>query len=68
MSAKGKAAWPELVGLSGEEARKIIMKENIRLETMIVPENSLVTYDVKNNRVRLFVDKEGRVIKTPIIK
>ena len=60
--------WPELVGKKGEEARNIIKRTNSRYEPIVVPQGSMITHDVKPNRVRIFVDREGTVVKAPLVK
>lgn len=57
--------WPELVGLSGEEAKAKILSENPSYEVFLLPENSFVTMDYRPKRVRLFLDHDGNVSKVP---
>ena len=64
-----KTEWPELVGLDGEEAKRKVMEERSDLSTIqIVPNNSMVTMDYREDRVRIFVDpKTNKVTKPPRI-
>ncbi|KAI4317969.1 hypothetical protein L6164_025789 [Bauhinia variegata] len=65
---KGKTSWPELVGINAEVARKIIERENPNVKAISLPDDStVVTPIIKCYRVRLFVDKQDVVTKTPII-
>ena len=54
-----------LVGMTGEEAKAEIMAINPTLEVHIVPEGSMMTADYRLNRVRIFVDKNGKVAREP---
>ncbi|XP_015760779.1 PREDICTED: subtilisin inhibitor-like isoform X2 [Acropora digitifera] len=60
-----KEEWPELVGKNAEEATTIIDKEQPGLKIQIIPQNSFVVKNFEEKRVRLFVDKEQTVVKTP---
>ena len=68
------SVWPEksLVGMTGEQAKlEIILHgstNNSGLEDSnvhIVPQDSMVTMDYNLNRVRIFVDEDGRVVSQP---
>ncbi|KAL7566100.1 hypothetical protein ACA910_003875 [Epithemia clementina (nom. ined.)] len=60
--------WPDLLGVSGEEAKAIIIKENPTLSTVvIIPEGSMVTMDYRTDRVRIFVKEDGTVATIPMI-
>lgn len=63
----GKSSWPELVGVKGQRAVATIEKENPRVEAIIVLVGQLVTYDVRYDRVRVWVDARGVVIQRPYI-
>ncbi|OEL36475.1 hypothetical protein BAE44_0002505 [Dichanthelium oligosanthes] len=52
----GKTSWPEVVGLSVEEARKVILKDKPDADIVVLPVGSPVTMDLRLNRVRIFVD------------
>ncbi|KAI4317971.1 hypothetical protein L6164_025791 [Bauhinia variegata] len=64
---KGKSSWPELVGINGGAAANIIEGENPNVEATTLPEDSFVTDDFRCDRVRVFVDKQNVVTKTPKI-
>ncbi|CAD6273282.1 unnamed protein product [Miscanthus lutarioriparius] len=51
-----KTSWPEVVGLSVEEAKKVILKDKPDADIVVVPVGSSVTTDFVANRVRIFVD------------
>ncbi|GLJ42705.1 hypothetical protein SUGI_0885370 [Cryptomeria japonica] len=59
--------WPEVVGMLGEEAKKKIELENSGLTIVIIHESSIFTADYISKRVRVFVDSNGKVTKTPMI-
>ncbi|XP_066363866.1 subtilisin-chymotrypsin inhibitor-2B-like [Miscanthus floridulus] len=57
-----KTSWPEVVGLSVEEAKKVILKDKPDADVVVLPTGSPVTMDYRPNRVRIFVDT---VAQTP---
>lgn len=59
--------WPDLVGRDAEEAKTHILSERPYLNVRIVPTDMMVTMDYNENRVRLFVDDERKVVKCPTI-
>ncbi|KAK7334728.1 hypothetical protein VNO80_26489 [Phaseolus coccineus] len=62
-----KTSWPELVGVSAEEAETKIKEEMSDVQIQVVPPDSFVTADYKPKRVRLYVDESNKVIRTPTI-
>ncbi|KAJ8749889.1 hypothetical protein K2173_013804 [Erythroxylum novogranatense] len=58
--------WPELVGLTAEEAAKKI-KEEIPGIQIVVTRSNIATMDFHFNRVILYVDCEGKVEHVPRI-
>lgn len=68
MVCVGKDSWPELVGVSGEEAAKVIEKENSFVNAIIVPPTqSFIPSDYRCDRVWVFVDDDGIVTRVPLI-
>ena len=59
--------WPSLVGLTAEEAEKKIKEEMPEVYVTVVPPNHAITFDLRFNRVWLFVDSSGKVRQTPSI-
>ncbi|XP_066363815.1 subtilisin-chymotrypsin inhibitor-2B-like [Miscanthus floridulus] len=57
-----KTSWPEVVGLSVEEAKKVILEDKPDADIVVLPTGSPVTMDYRPNRVRIFVDT---VAQTP---
>jgi len=57
-----KTSWPEVVGLSVEEAKKVILMDKADADIVVLPTGSPVTMDYRPNRVRIFVDT---VAQTP---
>jgi hypothetical protein len=51
-----KASWPEVVGLSIEEAKKVILNDKPNADIVVVPLGAPVTGDFLPNCVRIFVD------------
>lgn len=60
-----KTSWPELVGVSAEEAERKIKEEKPEAEIQVVPHDSFVTADYKIQRVRLYVDESDKVVRVP---
>ncbi len=58
-------SWPQLVGLSGEEAKRIIEDEGNGYTVVIVPPGGVTTKDLRDDRVFLFVNDEGFVERVP---
>lgn len=54
-----------LVGKSGEEAEAVIKSIEPSMSTFILDEDAMVTADHNINRVRIFVDKQGKVARQP---
>mmetsp|Transcript_23066 Transcript_23066/g.46141 ORF Transcript_23066/g.46141 Transcript_23066/m.46141 type:complete len:109 (-) Transcript_23066:195-521(-) len=61
------STWPDkiLKGMSGEEAQKEIKNVDPFLETHVLPEDAIVTEDYREDRVRIFVDTQGKVVNQP---
>jgi hypothetical protein len=62
-----RTEWPELVGKQGEEAWGVILDTGgpgIKIVD-ILPEDELATADFRTDRVRVFVDSSGKVVKPP---
>ena len=62
-----KTSWPELLGVPGEEAKTKILADNPKLEVIILLVGSIVTTDYREDRVRVYVDDEGKVAQIPKI-
>ncbi|XP_022747514.1 subtilisin inhibitor CLSI-I-like [Durio zibethinus] len=62
-----KMEWPELVGLTPEEAEKKIKEDMPRVQIQVVEANSFVTMDFNQGRVRLYLDPSGKVQRPPKI-
>ncbi|KAG6515192.1 hypothetical protein ZIOFF_025577 [Zingiber officinale] len=67
MLCAGKGSWPELVGVDGEEAAAVIIAENRGVTTRIVEMGSFVIQDFRCDRVWVWVDKQGKVARVPIV-
>ena len=62
-------AWPEkdMVGWIGEDAKAAILAEQSTLRVIIVPQDSMLTMDYSEDRVRILVDENGKVVRQPRI-
>lgn len=63
----GKFSWPELVGVQGTVAEATIERENPSVNAIIVPLGSVVTTDLRSDRVWVWVNKDGIVNRVPKI-
>jgi Potato inhibitor I family len=61
------STFPRLNGMNGEEAKRILEKEYPSLSVHLVPEDSMVTMDFREDRVRLFVGPDGKVARIPVL-
>ncbi|GMH98476.1 hypothetical protein TrVE_jg6081 [Triparma verrucosa] len=60
--------WPETVGLDGVEAAEYIQKSRPDMKIVtVMGERDIMTRDMRFDRVRIFVDDEGKVVKAPRI-
>jgi hypothetical protein len=57
--------WSNCVGLDGEKAKEIIQGDKQDAQVVILHENAPTTRDFKINRVRVFVNDDGKVVKAP---
>ncbi|KAL1549006.1 hypothetical protein AAHA92_17163 [Salvia divinorum] len=65
---QGKDSWPELLGVSGKKAVKVIEKENPLVNAIIVPPTqTILPSDYRCDRVWVFVDDDGIVTRVPVI-
>ncbi|KAK3226329.1 hypothetical protein Dsin_006191 [Dipteronia sinensis] len=62
-----KREWPELVGLTAEEAEKKIKEDKPGVHVHVVQSNCFITMDFRQDRVRLFVDHSTKVERPPRI-
>ncbi|KAK6290495.1 hypothetical protein POUND7_002036 [Theobroma cacao] len=56
-----KMEWPELVGLTPEEAETKMKEDMPRVHIQVVQANSFVTMDFNQGRARLYLDPSGKV-------
>lgn len=66
-AAAPKDSWPELVGMSSEEATKKIKEDKPGADVQVVPADAFVTMDYNTGRVRVFIDSNDKVAKAPRI-
>lgn len=64
-SSEKKTAWPELVGMAGDEAKTLLESQVTDKQISIVPSDRMVTMDYRVDRIRIFVDKDGKVERAP---
>uniref|UniRef100_A0A0B7A0P2 Uncharacterized protein n=1 Tax=Arion vulgaris TaxID=1028688 RepID=A0A0B7A0P2_9EUPU len=57
--------WIAQVGKTYEEAYKVIKDEFPDFDVQKVPEDSMVTMDFQEKRVRIFVNELGIVVRVP---
>jgi len=64
-----KNSWPEVVGMSGEEAMALVeAEEGVKAQLVPAP-GGVVPKDLAmvrvQSRVRIYVDDEGKVVEAP---
>ncbi len=65
-TSQEKREWPELSGRAADHAREEIQKQFPHYDVKIVKRGSMVTRDVRPDRVRIFIDPEtGLVVGAP---
>ncbi|KAF5193067.1 Proteinase inhibitor [Thalictrum thalictroides] len=64
---QGKREWPELIGYDGEVAARRIEKENPLVNAIVLLEGTPVTKDFRCDRVWVWINKQGKVVRTPRI-
>ena len=60
-----QVGWPQLVGLPGEQAKKIIEDEGRGFTVIIVPPGGVTTKDWRQDRVFIYVNEQGYVSQIP---
>lgn len=66
--APRQESWPEVMGLDATKAASYIQSTTDEdLDIVIVPEGYMVTADYQDNRVRLYVDGDQKVVQEPHI-
>nr|1TO1_I Chain I, chymotrypsin inhibitor 2 [Hordeum vulgare subsp. vulgare] len=60
-----KTEWPELVGKSVEEAKKVILQDKPAAQIIVLPVGTIVTMEARIDRVRLFVDRLDNIAQVP---
>jgi hypothetical protein len=61
-----KTSWPEVVGTDGATAARTIRGENPAIALVpVLPQDSMVTMDYNPTRVRIFVNDDQKVARTP---
>ncbi|XP_044393363.1 subtilisin-chymotrypsin inhibitor-2B [Triticum aestivum] len=59
-----KTSWPEVVGLSVEKAKEIILTDKPDADIVVLPVGSPVTKDYRSERVRIFIDTVAEIPHT----
>jgi len=59
--------WPECVGMGGEDCVRLIEANapDLKGNVFVVPHDSMVTMDYREDRVRVWIDENGIVAKPP---
>lgn len=63
--ASTRGHWPHFVGLIAGDVEAKIKEERPDLHVIQVPHNSMVTMDMRMDRVRVFYGADGKVIRAP---
>ncbi|XP_022035872.1 wound-induced proteinase inhibitor 1 isoform X2 [Helianthus annuus] len=62
----GKNSWPELVGKTGEVAAAIVEKENPLVNAIVILDGTPTPRNFSCERVWVWVNTDGVVIRTPV--
>lgn len=62
-AAPSKTAWPEVVGLTAEDAENKIKEDMPHATVQVVLPGHFITHDLRPNRVRLYLNSAGSVAK-----
>ncbi|KAL1367485.1 proteinase inhibitor [Arachis duranensis] len=65
LQCPAKNSWPELMGTKGEKAAERIEEENPNVRAIVVLAGTVVTMDYRCDRVWVWVNKHGLVIRVP---
>ncbi|KAK1428384.1 hypothetical protein QVD17_17217 [Tagetes erecta] len=66
-TCQGKGSWPELVGARGTTAAATIERENPRVDAIVVVDGTVVTTEFRCDRVWVWVNSNGVVVRAPVI-
>jgi hypothetical protein len=67
VSEAGRRSWPELVGMLGGEAEIALKATHPDWKIDLIEEGSMVTMDYREDRVRIWIDDDGKVARAPTI-
>jgi len=64
--------WPEkdLVGVAGEDAKRSVLLGTVKLDEAnvhVLSQYAMMTMDYREDRVRIFVDSDGKVVSQPTL-
>jgi hypothetical protein len=62
-----RAEWPHVIGMDAEEAKQLILNDVPDSQVHIVKKSAMVTMDYRTDRVRIFIDEDRKVVRTPKI-
>ncbi|GAA0174735.1 hypothetical protein LIER_41771 [Lithospermum erythrorhizon] len=62
---RGKKLWPELLGVDGKDAARMIENQNKMVDAIIVDKDDGLVQNFDCNRVWVKVDKHGIVAEVP---
>ncbi|KAL6769443.1 hypothetical protein ACKKBG_A31040 [Auxenochlorella protothecoides x Auxenochlorella symbiontica] len=64
-STEETEAWPDLVGMDKDEAKAKLERAFPNLKVFTVGQDRVVTMDYRRDRVRIFHNNEGSVVRVP---
>ncbi len=59
MQQAPKSSWPELVNTDVDQAINVIKQQRPQLNVIKVKHDSMVTMDIRNDRVRVYHDENN---------
>ncbi|CAD8085834.1 unnamed protein product [Paramecium primaurelia] len=60
-----KKEWPEAVGKTVDEAKQLILADDVEINVQVLLEGSPTTRDFRINRVRIFHNDKNIVVSVP---
>ena len=63
----GANSFPQLVGKPGKWANEYLVKLHPGFEILVLPDDSFISKEINNKRIRILIDKKGHVSKAPVI-
>eukprot|EP00878_Enallax_costatus_P003279 GHUV01003482.1.p1 GENE.GHUV01003482.1~~GHUV01003482.1.p1 ORF type:complete len:133 (+),score=32.02 GHUV01003482.1:237-635(+) len=67
VNGKPKTEWPELVGKTPDEAKAVLERDAPGFKVQVLGPDMMATMEWNCKRIRLWLDKSGKISRKPII-